>query len=302
MPLYILNPFSVQDLTTLNPTNRIYFRGANDEVDSWRAIALPQEGELPPRLSFQHFETLDEIDITLDDAKVASIELLGNTEENRHYASVLTDTRTNMSTPPGISGDMTGRVVEHDGSVWFSMADEWFQKGFFLEGSFFSDRGIFQRMNVARTDPDDPRAFPPAPTFGTTLGARNSLLTGDGVEMLSITNKDGFFGMVPAMGHGPTVGAIDNLVAVTTDENVQGIEFARIWNPSIVYIVGDNVIVQGIRYICNTAGLQVGVFTDNIALWDPVLNLANYNNILIGSDGNVMSGEDGNVLISDNDP
>lgn len=47
---------------------------------------------------------------------------------------------------------------------------------------------------------------------------------------------------------------------------VNSIPYAPSWK-AITYAFGDQVVEKGILYHCNTAGAQVGTFTDNIALW-----------------------------------
>jgi len=187
-------------ITTRNfsSVKSVYFFGDASTEESWRGIVI----DPPDKLSFQHFEPLTEVGIDLDEAHVTSIE--NNpiyTDTNPYFASVATDTRSNQSQPAGISGDMTGRFIEWDGFLWLNFPDQWVEKGSFSE-SFFSDRGIFQRMTVIETDPNDPTKYPPTPQEGTTIGSRNTLITGLGREVISFNDKFGAFGNLVEMHHG----------------------------------------------------------------------------------------------------
>lgn len=257
---------STLDVTKNNPNEVLYIVGDATTDESWR---IRTEGTHPNNLlNFEHFETLDETDIDLSDTKVETIEATSTiTEDNPFFAGVLTDTRTDNTTPAGISGSMVGRVIHFDGTLWKSTDDEWVVKGVF-ENSFFSDRGIFQRMNVIDTDPDDNTVYPPTPSSGTTIGARNTESDGTGVEMLSLTNQASFFGMIPVLIHGPSEGAIDQLIGILVDNTVVSSPYDPLHIGGATYTLREVVIDQGQRYLANTAGEQTGSFQDNILLWD----------------------------------
>lgn len=276
------------DFSTSNPGDTIYIKGDADTDHSWRFTIV----DPPDKMSVQHREPLNET-ITLDDAKVTAIEASDYTDENPYYGGVATDSRSNQSLPGGISGDQTGKVVNYNGSVWMSYADQWIEKGNF-QLSFFSDRGVFQRANIIDTDPDNPVAFPAAPEEGVTIGSRNTLSSGMGVEVLSSTTKEGIVSVFPVMIHGGPATPND-LGVIKVDGTIVSVPYELGWFPGLNWNVGDRCVVTGTRYTCNTAGVQTGFFTDNLDKWDEVLVSSNLDFVLT-DDGDVLT-ETGNVLL-----
>lgn len=285
------------DLTVHNPADVVYIGGTDLNTESWRLRV--QSGVPDDQLEIEHHETLTEIGITLDEAKVATVEAFGYTDEITYYASVAADTRVSFTATGGINGDMIGRVIEFNGFLWMNHDNEWIEKAN-LKHSMFSDRGIFQRMNVIDTDPDDNTKYPPAPSEGTALGARNTAPDGSGAEHLSITSKDGVFGMLPAVVHGSTG------IPVTANQAVglraDGFPVTFSYNPAflsnvpLVYTKGQVVTDQGIRYVCNTTGVQDGLFPDFADLWDAELVLPNFSRILTSANHEVLMNENGDVM------
>ena len=293
MPVEIRRPSSL-DVSIKNPNNVIYVRGSDGSFEAWRIIVA---GPIFASMSIQHFEPLFEAEITLDEAHVASIE--GNsifTSENPYYASVATDSRVDNTTPPGISGDMTGRVLEWDGFTWLSSDDQWFEKASFSE-SLFSDRGVFQRMNIIETDPNDPTRHPPQPTAGTTIGSRNTQTDGLGLELLSFNDKDGHFGQVIEMIHGGGDGLVNQAQCIKLDNTLVSIPYENAWVSGTTYAIGDIIIDAGIRFEANTAGIQTGLFASNISKWDAI----DYGDIFdvdsVVTDGGAVVVNDGNVVV-----
>jgi len=293
MPLETQRPAPI-DVTKSNFIGIVYINFTDGVGNAWRLMVSPPG----KRLSIQKFETLTEIGITLDDGKVTSIE--GNpvyTSEDPYFASVASDTRSNNAIPMGIAGDMTGRVIEWDGFMWMNFDDQWVEKGFF-EDSFFSDRGVFQRMNVIETDPNDPTRHPPQPLEGTTLGSRNTQFDGLGIELLSFNDKNGHFGQLVEFLHGPGIELINQLKCVKADSTLVGVPYELGYVAGDFYAVGDVIVDQGVRYRCNEAGVQIGGFQANLSKWDEAPFVFDVDTILTNEAGEVLVNEAGNVLVS----
>ncbi|MGI9494209.1 MAG: hypothetical protein ACR2QF_17600 [Geminicoccaceae bacterium] len=245
--------------------------------------------------TIEHFEPLDEANITLDDVKVASI--TGNaayTADTAYYASVLTDARFEQSSGDGIDGDMTGRVCSWDGFVWVNFPDQWVEKTRF-QNSMFIDRGVFQRMNIARTDPDDTNVYPPRPEFGTNLGGRRD----GGVEHLAYKTKTDTFGALCGMNHSEAPNLLLPTNQMATVEDV-GIPVSWTWDFPFFgfnlfsYQVGDVAIRGADRYVCNTAGPQFFFEPDKWDLANPVSEM-DFNRI-VTADGQVVTDGNGDVV------
>ena len=279
------------NLTINNPAGVFYVKGSAAEDESWRLTVVAHPG----LLAVEHKEPLTEIDITLDDSKKIAIEGGPYTDEDSYYASVLTDTRSQPVAADGLSGDMTGRVIDWNGFTWRNHDDVWVEKVRFEE-SLFSDRGIFQRMNVIDSDPDDPSKYPPIPVSCTTVFARNSFSSGLGAEMLSVTSIQAF-GLIPAVLHGPVVSGlnIDSLSGVRASGLPLGVPHTDV-HLAKTYAVGDIVTVAGVTYVCNTAGAQTNDFPLEASKWDPVFYLTNFDVISTGLDGTVTTDRDGNIV------
>lgn len=112
--------------------NTIYIKGKEEEDNSWRVLT-PESGDPDGTFQVQRREPLTEVDIALDDAKVASVQ--GNpiyTSTNQYFASVLTDTRSNLNVPFNLGDSQVGNVISWDGNAWrFSDATpdpQWFTR------------------------------------------------------------------------------------------------------------------------------------------------------------------------------
>lgn len=262
-----LDALGLEDVRTSNSLSSLYFQGAEGVAEAWRGRVI----DPPDKLSFEHFEPLTEAGIDLNAAKVTEVEAFGYTDANPYFATVLTDSRSNQNTPRGIKGDQTGKFIEFNGFVWQSFTDQWVEKGFFAE-SMFVDHMITDRLTVLEVDPDDHARYPPAPVSGTTLGSRNTVLDGTGLEMYSFQNEDLAFGELLTMKHGGAIaGMVDQLSGFKLDNSIISVPYEDAWIAK-TYAVGDIVVDVGIRYECNTAGAQITSFATNIALWDAIIS------------------------------
>ncbi len=287
-------PVGRSNVTASNSTGIIYVIGDNDAPESWRFRVVA-----PDKMIVDHLEVLIEANITLTEAKVISIEAGGFTSDNPFFGSVLIDSRADKNLPAAIAGDMTGRVVEFDGFVWGSSPDGWFAKSSF-EHSFFSDRGIFQRMNIVASDPNNRTNFPPVPDQGFVLGALNTDPQGNGVEILSVTTQQTVFGSFPIMVYGAsaipdvTADQLDSLLfdGTAVAHPYEGLHIARFYNKD------DYIVQKGWTYVCNTDGVQTGNFAVEKSKWDPVLLWPNYDRTLIDRKGVPISDRKGNLVLS----
>lgn len=257
-----------EQLTAGNSQGVIYFKGADGVDEAWRGIVI----DPPDKLSFQHFEPLTESAITLDDAKVTSIQ--GNsiyTSTNPYFASVTTDSRSNQSTPAGISGSQAGKFIEWDGFAWLSFPEQWAEKGLYSE-SITTDRIIARQFQILMTDPNDATRYPPKPVEGTTLGSRNTIANGTGVETLSFNDQSNHFGNLLEMTHGESAELINQIHSVKVDNTPIGVAYELAWVSGTNYSIGNIVTDTGIRYIANTAGVQTVSFASNSSKWDAVVH------------------------------
>lgn len=280
-----------------NPDGFSYIKGAENVIDSWR---MRVAGEPPDtNMRVEHFETLIEVDIDLDEQKVSSLRADNTITENNIYrASVLTDTRNNQNNPSTLSGSMAGRVITYDGTIFANFDDQWILKGDF-SNSFFSDRGVFRRMNIINTDPDDGFVYPPTPLEGVTLGTRFADFEGTTGAHLTLTTGDGIFGALPVVIHGGPVAfnlPPDLLNTLKEDGTVIGIEYQNYPNSVTNYNLADKLTVSGRPYLSLSQGFQSFDFLNNIDLWEPQDRDLVMNSALITQAGGVISDNAGNIL------
>ncbi len=113
------------DTTKANPRKVVYVSGSANEDESWRLVV----SAVGNKLSIEHYEPLTETDIILDDAKISSVQ--GNSiysPSNIYIASVLVDSRVDNNVLASLSGNMVGRFIVWDGSVWLNFVDQWVEK------------------------------------------------------------------------------------------------------------------------------------------------------------------------------
>ena len=248
-------------LTGANPVGTIYIEGDANTDESWRIKAITSTDEL----AFEHYETETETNITLNEAKVTTVEAFGYTPSSKYFASVTTDSRSNQATPAGISGDMTGLFIEFDGTIWLNFTDNWVQKGNFSD-SLTTDRMMARRTILLNTDPNDASIHLPQPDTGSSIGSRNTQADGLGTEIISFNDRNGNFGHLVEMLHNTS--EINQMLGILADDTMIGVAYNPSWVSGTNYSVGDLVVDTGIRYSANTAGVQTTSFASNISLWD----------------------------------
>lgn len=285
MPMNVTRP-STLDVTRNNPNAIVYVEGDANTAGSWRFQ------KANGALCAQTFVVVAFPDQDLTENLVTFIEALGFTESNPYIASVLTDNRVDDTQPPGLNGDMTGRVIMFQGFFWTNTPDEWVEEGRF-ERSTFVDMARMRQMNVIQPDPNDALAFPPAPVEGITLGVVTNAFN---QENLTITTSADVSGFVPVFLRG----LFDGLLLVNAPDSL----FRQIpYEDSSQFILtfyekGDLQCSRGINYRCNTTGNQSGGFLSNLEFWDPLFPFIDLSEAVTSLAAEIAIGLDGDIAMA----
>ncbi len=106
-----------RDVSTHNSSNTLWVRGSSGVDGSW-VIESPESNINASRARIRVTREADEEGITLDEAKLSSIEAGGYSTLNQYVAQVAVDDRANTSYPTGLGSSVANRYIKFNGSSW----------------------------------------------------------------------------------------------------------------------------------------------------------------------------------------